>query len=115
MEIGLLLFISVFRPCLKIGQTLACFIAEGTIPVAREELITIESGLASKPNSGTTVHGSISSGPALCVGLREWLKFSLCSCFHAHPTTLLLKILGGPMHGRFPYLKFGGDRLPSPP
>src|SRR6218665_4122814 len=29
-------------------------------------------------------------------------NFSLCSCFHAHPTTLLLKILGGPMNGRSP-------------
>src|SRR6218665_3619719 len=39
-------------------------------------------------------------------------NFSLCSCFHAHPTTLLLKILGGPMHGRSPHLKFGGSRPP---
>src|SRR6218665_2033637 len=46
-------------------------------------------------------------------------NFSLCSCFHAHPTTLLLKILGGPMHGRSPHLKFWGTVPPvlprSPP
>src|SRR6218665_847668 len=42
--------------------------------------------------------------------------FSLSSSFRAHPTTLLLKILGGPMHGPSPHLKFGGDRPPrSPP
>src|SRR6218665_4144902 len=27
--------------------------------------------------------------------LTRKTQFSLCSCFHAHPTTLLLKILGG--------------------
>src|SRR6218665_1748181 len=32
--------------------------------------------------------------------------FLLCSYFHAHPTTLLLKILGGRMHGLSPHLKF---------
>src|SRR6218665_872396 len=45
---------------------------------------------------------------------QEKHNFSLCSCFHAHPTTLLLKILGGPMHGRSPTSNFGG-RPPSPP
>src|SRR6218665_2259531 len=33
--------------------------------------------------------------------------FLLCSCFRAHPTTLLLKILGGRMH-----LKFVGGTVP---
>src|SRR6218665_299133 len=41
--------------------------------------------------------------------------FLLDSYFHAHPTTLLLKILGGPMHGPSPHLKLWGDRPPSPP
>jgi len=40
--------------------------------------------------------------------------FLLCSSFLAHPTTLLLKILGGPMHGPSLHLKFGGDRPPVP-
>src|SRR6218665_2500246 len=39
--------------------------------------------------------------------------FLLSSCFHAHPTTLLLKILGGPMHGPSPTSNFGGPP-PSP-
>src|SRR6218665_1176737 len=47
--------------------------------------------------------------------LTRKTQFSLCSCFHAHPTTLLLIILGGPMHGRSPHLNFWGDRPPSPP
>src|SRR6218665_1983770 len=42
-------------------------------------------------------------------------NFSLCSCFHAHPTTLLLKIWGGPMHGRSPHLKFWGGPSPQSP
>src|SRR6218665_3272031 len=38
--------------------------------------------------------------------------FKLCSCFLAHPTTLLLKILGGAMHGpSYPHQIFS----PSPP
>src|SRR6218665_850463 len=42
--------------------------------------------------------------------------FLLCSYFRAHPTTLLLKILGGGrMHGPSPHLKLWGDRPPSPP
>src|SRR6218665_2595718 len=45
---------------------------------------------------------------------QEKHHFSLCSYFHTHPTTLLLKILGGPMHGPSPHLKFWGDRPPSP-
>src|SRR6218665_1263649 len=47
--------------------------------------------------------------------LTRKTQFSLCSCFHAHPTTLLLKILGGPMHGRPPHLNFWGDRPPQSP
>src|SRR6218665_2110098 len=47
--------------------------------------------------------------------LTRKTQFSLCSCFQAHPTTLLLKILGGPMHGRSPHLKFWGDRPPQSP
>src|SRR6218665_1087821 len=35
--------------------------------------------------------------------------FLLCSCFRLHPTTLLLKILGGRMHGPSTLLKFGGS------
>src|SRR6218665_3857938 len=41
--------------------------------------------------------------------------FVLDSYFHAHPTTLLLKILGGPMHGLSPHLKLWGDRPPQSP
>src|SRR6218665_2720932 len=40
--------------------------------------------------------------------------FLLCSYFRAHPATLLLKILGGRMHGPSPHLKFWGDRPPVP-
>src|SRR6218665_1864820 len=47
---------------------------------------------------------------------QEKHLFLLCSYFHAHPTTLLLKILGGPMHGTSPHLKFGGRTVhPVPP
>src|SRR6218665_3676850 len=31
----------------------------------------------------------------MTISSQEKHNFSLCSCFHAHPTTLLLKILGG--------------------
>src|SRR6218665_2522296 len=41
--------------------------------------------------------------------------FLLSSSFRAHPPTLLLKILGGPMHGPSPHLKFWGDRPLCPP
>src|SRR6218665_1167791 len=34
--------------------------------------------------------------------------FLLCSYFRAHPTTLLLKILGGRMHGPSPTSNLGG-------
>src|SRR6218665_1646677 len=40
--------------------------------------------------------------------LTRKTPFLLCSYFCAHPTTLLLKILGGRMHGPSPHLKFGG-------
>src|SRR6218665_3157030 len=43
------------------------------------------------------------------------LFFLLCSCFRAHPTTLLLKILGGPMHEPSPHLKFFLGVPPVPP
>ena len=52
----------------------------------------------------------------MTISSQEKHNFSLSSCFHAHSTTLLLKILGGPMHGRSPHLKFGGgDRPPQSP
>src|SRR6218665_740905 len=51
----------------------------------------------------------------MTISSQENHHFSLCSYFHAHPTTLLLKILGGPMHVPSPHLKFWGDRPPSPP
>src|SRR6218665_3460072 len=43
--------------------------------------------------------------------------FLLCSSFHARPTTLLFKILGGPMHGPSPTSNFFGGPFPprSPP
>src|SRR6218665_2447511 len=41
--------------------------------------------------------------------------FLLSSSFRAHPTTLLLKILGDQCMGRPPTLNFWGDRPPSPP
>src|SRR6218665_4006689 len=52
----------------------------------------------------------------MTISSQEKHNFSLCSCFHAHPTTLLLKILGGPMHGRSPTSNFGRTVPPrSPP
>src|SRR6218665_11192 len=39
----------------------------------------------------------------------------LCSYFRAPPTTLLLNILGGPMHGTSPHPKLWGGLPPSPP
>src|SRR6218665_376129 len=41
--------------------------------------------------------------------------FLLFSYFRAYPTTLLLKILGGRMHGPPPSSNFGGTVPPSPP
>src|SRR6218665_1682580 len=40
----------------------------------------------------------------MTISSQENHHFSLCSYFHAHPTTLLLKILGAPMHGPSPHL-----------
>src|SRR6218665_2771591 len=52
----------------------------------------------------------------MTISSQEKHNFSLGSCFHAHSTTLLLKILGGPMHGRSPPPQiFWGARPPSPP
>src|SRR6218665_2938485 len=52
----------------------------------------------------------------MTISSQEKHNFSLSSCFHAHSTTLLLKILGGPMHGRStPPKNFGGTVPPSPP
>jgi len=47
--------------------------------------------------------------------LTRKTHFLLCWYFQTHPTTLLLKILGVPMHGRPPTSNFFGDRPPSPP
>src|SRR6218665_2288159 len=48
--------------------------------------------------------------------LTRKTPFLLCSYFHAHPTTLLLKILGGPMRMGRPPPHIWGDRPPrSPP
>jgi len=45
---------------------------------------------------------------------RDDTFFLLCSYFRAHPTTLLLKILGGRMHGPSPP-QILGDRPPPVP
>src|SRR6218665_115101 len=48
--------------------------------------------------------------------LTRKTQFSLCSCFHAHPTTLLLKILGGTNAWAVPPPQLlGGTVPPSPP
>src|SRR6218665_845523 len=51
----------------------------------------------------------------MTISSQENHHFSLCSYFHAHPTTQLLKILGGPMHGPSPHLKFEGGPSPQSP
>src|SRR6218665_257152 len=51
----------------------------------------------------------------MTISSQENHHFSLCSYFHAHPTTLHLKILGGPMHGPSPHLKFLGGPSPLSP
>src|SRR6218665_495222 len=51
----------------------------------------------------------------MTISSQEKHNFSLCSCFHTHPTTLLLTILGGPMHGRPPHPKFSGAKPPLGP
>src|SRR6218665_74907 len=54
-----------------------------------------------------------------CVILTPFLTrktpFLLCSDFRSHPATLLLKILGGRMHGRTPTSNVLGNRPPSSP
>src|SRR6218665_3843092 len=48
--------------------------------------------------------------------LTRKTQFSLCSCFHAHPTTLLLKILGGTNAWAVPPPQLLGRTVPpSPP
>src|SRR6218665_3239500 len=51
----------------------------------------------------------------MTISSQENHNFSLCSYFHAHPTTLLLKIWGEPMHGPSPTSNFGGTVPPVPP
>src|SRR6218665_363152 len=52
----------------------------------------------------------------MTISSQEKHNFSLCSCFHAHPTTLLLKILGGDQcMGGPPTSNFGGTVPHSPP
>src|SRR6218665_193641 len=50
----------------------------------------------------------------MTISSQENHHFSLCSYFHAHPTTLLLKILGDQCMGR-PHLKFLGGPSPQSP
>src|SRR6218665_3310390 len=52
----------------------------------------------------------------MTISSQEKHHFSLCSYFHAHPTTLLLKILGGDQcMGGPPISNFGGTAPPVPP
>src|SRR6218665_1778906 len=51
----------------------------------------------------------------MTISSQEKHNFSLCSCFHAHPTTLLLKILGDQCMGGPPTSNFGGTVPPVPP
>src|SRR6218665_2636761 len=51
----------------------------------------------------------------MTISSQENHHFSLCSYFHAHPTILLLKILGDQCMGRPPTSNFGGRPSPSPP
>src|SRR6218665_2335392 len=44
---------------------------------------------------------------------QEKYLFLLFPYFRAHPTTLLLKILGGRMHGPSPHLKLCGKTAPQ--
>src|SRR6218665_1096569 len=46
---------------------------------------------------------------------RKTPFFTLFILSRTSATTLLLKILGGPMHGLSPTSNFWGDRPPSPP
>src|SRR6218665_2100505 len=52
----------------------------------------------------------------MTISSQENHHFLLCSYFHAHPTTLLLKILGGTNAWAVPPTSnFGGDRPPQSP
>src|SRR6218665_3491983 len=53
----------------------------------------------------------------MTISSQEKHNFSLCSCFHAHPTTLLLKILGGTNTWAVPPPQILGGTVPprSPP
>ena len=52
----------------------------------------------------------------MTISSQEKHNFSLCSCFHTHPTTLLLKILGGTNAWAVPPPQiFLGDRPPVSP
>src|SRR6218665_793109 len=51
----------------------------------------------------------------MTISSQENHHFSLCSYFHTHPTTLLLKILGGQCMGRPPTSNFGGTVPLFPP
>src|SRR6218665_446976 len=52
----------------------------------------------------------------MTISSQEKHNFSLCSCFHAHPPTLLLKILGGfQCMGGPPTSNFGATVPPVPP
>src|SRR6218665_3302670 len=55
------------------------------------------------------------SGKISIFNSQEKHNFSLCSCFHAHPTTLLLKILRGTNAWAVPHLKFWGGPSPQSP
>jgi len=59
------LLISIFAPFFKIGVTLACFIADGTIPVVEEELIIKASGVKKRSTTELATQGPMSSGPEL--------------------------------------------------
>src|SRR6218665_1878039 len=51
----------------------------------------------------------------MTISSQENHHFSLCSYFHAHPTTLLLKILGGTNAWAVPPPQILGGPSPSPP
>src|SRR6218665_3243133 len=51
----------------------------------------------------------------MTISSQEKHNFSLCSCFHEHPTTLLLKILGRTNAWAVPHLKFFLGPSPQPP
>src|SRR6218665_3021760 len=51
----------------------------------------------------------------MTISSQEKHPFLLFSYFRTHPTTLLLKILGGRMHGPSPHLKLWGGPPPRFP